>query len=130
MIALKDINLARNPVAKAVAKQQLKKAMLDMRIALLMMDEGENVYEHITTVSDSIFVVAAAYEIMGRQDSIDFRKLRSCMNILTECSETGFKWKKEWAITIDNAIDICSENWTKIPSTIFHQAMQQILGSP
>jgi hypothetical protein len=128
MIVLKDINLARNPVARAIAKQQLKQAMLDMRIALLMMDEGDSCREHMLTISDSIFVVAAAYEIMEWKDSLNFRKLRSAMNIMAECSETGFKWKKEWAITIDNAIDICAENWTKIPSTIFQQAMKQILG--
>jgi hypothetical protein len=128
MIKLLDRNIARNPVARAIAKQQLKEAMLDMRIALLLMDEGDSCHEHVLTISDSIFVVAAAYEMMKRQDSLEFRKLRSAMSILTNCSETGFKWKKEWAITIDNAIDICSENWTKIPSNIFQQAMKQILG--
>lgn len=128
MIVLKDRNIARNPVARAIAKQQLKQAMLDMRIALLMMEDGDNVHQHIMTISDSIFVVAAAYELMGWQDSSDFRKLRSSMNVLTECSESGFKWRREWAITIDNAIDICAENWTKIPSVTFQQAMKQILG--
>lgn len=128
MIKLMDRNVARNPVARAIAKQQLKQAMLDMRIALLMMEEGESCHEHVLTISDSIFVVAAAYEMMGAQDTIEFRKLRSAMSILTNCSETGFKWKKEWAITIDNAIDICSENWTKIPSDTFQRAMKQILG--
>lgn len=128
MIVLKDRNIARNPVAKAIAKEQLKKAMLDMRIALLMMDDGDDVREHILTINDSIHVVAASYELMGWQDSVNYRKLRSGMNVMKECSETGFEWKKEWAITIDNAIDICSENWTKIPSTIFQQAMKQILG--
>ena len=128
MIVLKDRNISRNPVAKAIAKQQLKQAMLDMRIALLMMEEGDDVHEHVLTISDSIFVVAASYELMGWQDTPEFRKLRSGMNVLTECSETGFKWKKEWAITVDNTIDICAENWTKIPSPTFQRAMTHILG--
>lgn len=128
MIKLMDRNVARNPVARAIAKQQLKQAMLDMRIALLLMEDGENVQEHVLTISDSIFVVAAAYEMMGWQDTPEFRKLRSGMSVLTECSEKGFKWRKEWAITVDNAIDICSQNWTKIPSTTFQRAMKHILG--
>ena len=128
MIKLMDRNVARNPVARAIAKQQLKQAMLDMRIALLLMEEGDNVSQHILTISDSIFVVGAAYEMMGKQDTPEFRKLRSAMNVLTECSDQGFKWRKEWAITIDNAIDICSQNWTKIPSTTFQRAMKHILG--
>lgn len=128
MIKLYDKNIARNPVARAIAKQQLKQAMLDMRIALLLMDEGADVSEHILTISDSIHVVAACYEIMDKNDSREARMLRSAMSIMRECSQNKFKWRKDWAITIDNAINICSENWTKIPSTTFQRAMKQILG--
>lgn len=128
MIVLKDRNIARNPVARAIAKQQLKQSMLDMRIRLMMMDEGEDCHDAILTISDAIFVMACCYEFMKQEDSVEFRKLKSCMNILTHCSETGFKWKREWAITVDNGIDICSENWTKIPSLTFQRAMKHILG--
>ena len=128
MIVLKDKNIARNPVARAIAKQKLKQSMLDMRIHLLMMDDGEPCQSEILTISDAIFVMACCYEFMKREDSVEFRKLKSAMGILTECSEKGFKWHREWAMTIDNAIDICSENWTKIPSDIFQRAMKHILG--
>lgn len=128
VIVTKPKNVARNPVARAVAKKQLKDAMLNMRIALLMMDDGDDVRDHILTISDSVFVVAESYALMGQEDSPEYRKLKSCMKVLTDCSERGFKWKTEWAITVDNAIDICSENWTKIPSVTFQQAMKNILG--
>lgn len=128
MIVLKDRNIARNPVARAIAKQQLKQSMLDMRIHLFMMDDGESCQSEILTISDAIFVMACCYEFMDQEDSVEFRKLRSAMKVLQECSEKQFKWNRDWAITIDNAIDICSENWTKIPSTIFQRAMKHILG--
>lgn len=128
MILLKRQHVARNPVARAIAREQLRVAMLDMRINLMMMEDGENCKEAILTISDGIFVVAACYEMLGHQDSVEFRKLRSAMNILTHCSETGFRWKREWAITVDNAIDICSANWSKIPSLTFQRAVKTILG--
>ena len=128
MIVLKDKNVARNPIARAIAKQKLKQSMLDMRIHLLMMDDGTPCQTEILTISDAIFVMACCYEFTGQKDSVEFRKLRSAMNVLTECSEKGFKWRSEWAMTIDNAIHICSENWTKIPSTTFQRAMKHILG--
>jgi hypothetical protein len=128
VIKLLDRNVARNPVARAIAKQQLKQAMLDMRISLLLMEEGDNVSDHILTISDSIHVVAACYELMDQNNSREARMLRSAMKVMRECSENSFKWRKDWAITIDNAINICSENWTKIPSTTFQRAMKQILG--
>lgn len=64
MIVLKDRNIARNPVARAIAKQQLKQSMLDMRIRLMMMDEGEDCHDAILTISDAIFVMACCYEFM------------------------------------------------------------------
>ena len=128
MIRLTERNIARNPVARAFAKQKLKQSMLDLRIRFMLMDDGEACESEVLTISDSIFVMSCCYEFLGQKDSIEFRKLRSAMNVLTECSESQFKWRKEWAVTIDNAIDICSENWTKIPSVTFQRAMKHILG--
>ena len=128
MIVLKDRNIARNPVARAIAKNQLRQSMLDMRIRFMMMDDGESCQSEILTISDAIFVMACCYEFMKNEDSVEFRKLKSAMNVLTQCSESNFKWNREWAMTIDNAIDICSENWTKIPSITFQRAMKHILG--
>lgn len=128
MIVLKDKNVARNPVARAFAKQKLRQSMLNMRIHLLMMDDETPCQSEVLVISDAIFVMACCYEFMGQTDSVEFRKLKSAMKVLEECSETGFKWRKEWAITMDNAIDICSENWTKIPSVTFQRAMKHILG--
>lgn len=128
MIVLKNQHVARNPVARAIAKKRLRQSMLDVRIKFLMMSPNEDCREEVLTISDSILVIAACYEMQGKSESVEFRKLKSSMNILSQCSETGFKWNPDWAITIDNAIDICQENWTKIPSTVFQKAMKTILG--
>lgn len=129
MIVLKDRNVARNPVARAIAAQQLKKRMVDHRIQLLLLDEGDNASAHILPISDSIFIMAYALELIGQEDSIEHRKLRSAMLVLVACSERKFKWQRVDAITIDNAIDICVNNWTKVPSPILQQAMNHILGT-
>ncbi len=70
MIVLKDQKIARNPVARAVAAQQLKKRMVDHRIQLLMLDEGVDAKEHIMPISDSIFIMAYALQLDGKEDSI------------------------------------------------------------
>ena len=120
--------LYKNPVYRAITKQKLKEAMLDMRIHLLMMDDDQNCYDEILTITDSIHVIAGCFEIMDKKDSREFRMLLSALSIMRECSETGFKWKKSWAITMDNAINICSEHWNTIPSSVFHQAVDEVLG--
>lgn len=129
MIVLKDQKIARNPVARAVAAQQLKKRMVDHRIQLLMLDEGVDAKEHVMPISDSIFIMAYALQLDGKEDSTEHRKLRSAMLVLVDCSERRFIWHKADAITIDNAIDICVSNWTKVPSDTLQEAMNHILGT-
>lgn len=129
MIVLKDRNVARNPVARAIAAQQLKKRMVDHRIQLLMLDEGVDAREHILPISDSVFIMAYAFELDGKEDWLEYRKLRSAMLVLVSCSERKFIWRKADAITIDNAIDICVNNWTKVPSETLQHAMNHILGT-
>jgi len=124
MIFWRDRNIARNPIARALIKQEMKKAMLDMRIYILMLEDGESAHDAIMTIADSMHVVARCYEIMEKQDSVEFRMLRSALSILRECSENKFIWKRSYAITLDNAINICSQNWTKIPSKIFQEGMR------
>ena len=86
MIVLRDKNVARNPVARAIAAQQLKAKMLDCRIQLLMLDEGVDARANILPISDAVFVMAYAYELMGKEDSVEYRKLKSAMLTLTACS--------------------------------------------
>ena len=119
-------NKAHNPVANALVKAQLKKEMLNMRIHLLMMDDKAFCKDEILSISDTIHIIAACYEMMGMLETREFRMLRSAMNIMLECSQAGFIWKREWAITMDNAIGICSEHWNKIPSDIFAGAVTQL----
>lgn len=129
MIVIKDRNVARNPVARAIAAQQLKKRMVDHRIQLLMLYEGDDAREHILPIADPIFIMSYAFEQMGEDDSVEHRKLRSAMLVLVACSERKFTWKKVDAITIDNAIDICVNNWRRIPPDIFQESMNHILGT-
>ena len=129
MIVLRDKNVARNPVARAIAAQQLKKKMLDHRIQLLMLDEGIDAREHILPISDAIFVMAYAYELMEQQDSVEYRKLKSAMLTLTACSERKFKWHKADAITIDNAIGICVDHWKTVPHDLLQHSINHILGT-
>ena len=129
MIVLKDQNVARNPIAKVFAAQKLKKRMVDQRIQLFMLEEGQDARDQILPISDSVFIVACAYEMMGQKDTVNYRKLRSAMQVLTDCAERKFTWQASDAVTIDNAIGICVDNWTKIPSVTLQKAMTHILGT-
>jgi len=129
MIVLKDRNVAKNPVARAVASQQLKKRMVDHRIQLLMLNEGVDARSHILPISDAVFVMAYAYQLMEKEDSVEYRKLKSAILTLTACSERNFKWHNADAITIDNAIGICVDHWKTVPYDLLQQSISHILGT-
>jgi hypothetical protein len=129
MIVLKDRKIARNPVARAVAAQQLKKRMVDQRIQLFMLEEGVDARSSILPISDAVFIMSYALELVKQEDSSDYRKLKSAMLVLVNCSERKFVWHKADTITIDNAIEICVNRWTQIPTDKLHHAMNHILGT-
>lgn len=129
MIVLKTEKIAKNPIARAVAADKLKKRMLDQRIELFMMDEGQDARAQVIPIADSVFVLAAAYEMMKWEDKVEFRKLKSAMMVLTECSERKFKWYRSDTVTIDNAITICVDNWRKVPPTVLYEAIQHIMST-
>jgi hypothetical protein len=129
MIVLKTEKIARNPIARAIAADKLKKAMLNQRIELFMMEEGQDARAQVIPIANSIFVLAAAYDMMEWHDKVEYRKIRSAMNVLTECSERKFKWRTIDTVTIDNAISICVDNWRKIPPSVLYEAIQHITGT-
>lgn len=117
-------NVVYNPVARAVAKAKVKQAMTDHRISLLMLDDGEDCFSEMFTSGKAIFIIGHCLEEMGLTDSPDFRKIRSAMNICVECSN-DWKWKKEWAITIDNALQIAQDQWSKVDPDLLRKAIDQ-----
>lgn len=129
MIVIREQKIARNPVARAVAAQQLKKRMVDQRIQLFMLEEGVDARSSILPISDAVFIMSYALELIKQEDSLDYRKLKSAMLVLVNCSERKFVWHKADTITIDNAIEICVNRWTKIPTDKLHEAMNHILGT-
>lgn len=128
MIDIKPRNIACNPIARAYAKERLKKLMLDCQIKLYLAEDGEDVKALIVPLADGIFSMARAYELISQTQSVEYRKLRSAMNVLTQCSEARFKWRKDYAVTVDNALQICVEKWTTIPVQTFHLAMKEVMG--
>lgn len=117
-------NVVYNPVARAVAKAKVKQAMTDHRISLLMLDDGEDCFSEMFTSGKAIFIIGHCLEEMGLTDSPDFRKIRSAMNICVECSN-DWKWKKDWAITIDNALQIAQDQWSKVDPDLLRKAIDQ-----
>ena len=111
-----------NPVARAIAKQKLKESITSHRISIFLLDEDEDASSEMVATSLPVYAMMTCFEELKQKDSVEYRKLKSAGNILLRCSESGFKWKREYAVTIDNALEICQEQWTRIPPQTLNRA--------
>lgn len=117
---------ASNPVARAYALQKMKAAVRSHRISIFLMDEDEEAESAIVATSLPVFAMMFCLEELKQEDSVDYRKLKSAVNVLLECSGNGFKWKRDYAITIDNALGIAQDRWGKIPKELLGRAIDYL----
>lgn len=119
-------SLASNPVARAFAIKKLKEAVVSHRISIFLLDEGQDAGSELTATAMPVFAMMYCLEKLKEEDSIDYRKLKSAVNVLLQCSSDEFKWKKEYAITIDNALGIAQDRWGKIPRELLGEAVDHL----
>lgn len=115
-----------NPVARAVAKEKLRESVTTQRIAIFLLNEGEVCADTATILALPIYAVMVAMDRTGESDSGDARKMKSACKVLSELSERGFKWKKEYAITIDNGLEICQRRWAGLPPDVLNKAIKDL----
>lgn len=101
--------LARNPVAVAVARSRLKRAVASCQVAAYFKQEGADATDYLTVLAEVIEVTLLALEIEERTDTPEHRLLRASMNLLVELAKRGFKWRDEAAPALDAALQRVSD---------------------
>lgn len=118
-------NVALNPVARALAKKQLASEIVTNRIAIYMMDNGESCGDKTLVMSLPIYAVLVCLE-NHQENSVDVRMLKSACAVLQQIAESGFVWRKEFAVTLDNALQICERRWAGIPAKELNQVIKEL----
>lgn len=119
-------NTALNPVARAIAREKMKEAVTTQRIAIFMFEEDEACADTAVVLSLPIYAITVSLEQMGETDSGDIRKLKSACKVLGELAERQFKWRRAYAITIDNSLEICQRRWSGIPPNILNKVLNEL----
>lgn len=120
---------ALNPVARAIAKENLKRAVTTQRIAIFLLNNGEDCRGSIVALSLPVYAIHLSFERLGETDTPDARKLKSGCKVLVELAERNFIWKKAYAMTMDNALEICERRWAGIPPSILNTAINDLESS-
>jgi hypothetical protein len=97
-------NVGNNPVARAVAKQALAKALRDQKIRLYLMDEGEACAEMCEGVGMTLAVVGYASELAGLGETPQNKVLRGGLSACQQMLHSG-KWVKLNTVAVVNALD-------------------------
>ena len=117
---------ASNPIARAYGIKKMKDAVVSHRISVFLMEDDEYAESAMIATSLPVFAMMFCLEELKEEDSVDYRKLKSAVNVLLECSGNSFKWKRDYAITLDNALGIAQDRWGKIPKELLGRAVNYL----
>ncbi len=99
-------NTALNPVARAMAQKKLADALLNHKIKLYMMQDGESCFQLLEGLALMLAVVGVASELdpkIGGED-VGVRILRGGMSACQALIKTD-KWDSLQAVPIERALD-------------------------
>jgi len=118
-----------NPLVHKVALNNLRQRVVDMRIQMLMMDDGEYCATHVLLLNQQLTVLSLALEARQMQDSEPYQALAAAHGVFRACAECGFKWNKADAMVVDQALGVFLE-WTgKLPVAELVEATQKMLAA-
>ena len=115
-----------NPVARAIARDRLRKIMRDWQISLLMLEDGAECRDHVVLAAQIITSTMQAMEMAGRAGAAEFAVMRGAISALQQCAERGFSWRRAAAPAVDVAAQRVLEIYPSIPSDIATKAFRQV----
>ncbi len=93
--------LARNPVARAVARRRMESAVRDFLLVVYTMPDGSEQTGNVQVASMALAVAIRLEHQAGRPDSPEARVMTGAMSALAQCSERGFIWRERDAVAVD-----------------------------
>jgi hypothetical protein len=106
LTGVKAKDYALNPIARAVAREKLRRAILDQKIKVYLMEDDEDCAEFCEGIGLTLAVIGYASELDPKIDQHDstLKVLRGGLSACQQMLTTG-KWKKINAVAIDVALD-------------------------
>jgi hypothetical protein len=97
-------HVARNPVARAVARATLRSSAVEFQITLYTLQQGQVVASDATAAAKTLQVAMGVLVDAGLDDGPDARVIAGGMSCLAQLSARGFRWHTADAPAIDQAL--------------------------
>lgn len=120
------MNVARNPVARAVARKMLTDALRNFQLRIYLMRDGEDASGDVEAAAKSLTVTCRGLELAGRVDDPAVAVMRGALSALQQCARRRFKWRTDDAVAIDRGLQLVSELYPKLNPAHMAQAWQEL----
>lgn len=97
-------HVARNPVARAVARRRIETGVRDFLIRLYGLQDGEDVAGDTYAAAQVLAVAIRIVETRDQADSADARVMAGSMGQLVALAKGGNVWKTSAAVAIDQGL--------------------------
>jgi len=120
------MQVARNPVARAVARQRLAAAMRDFQLRIHLLPEGAQVPGDVHAAMQALTVCMFGMELAGHGDEPAISVMRGAQSALLQCAERGDRWHTADAMAVDAGLQHVQEWTPRIPAVIAARAWQRL----
>lgn len=115
-------DVARNPIARAVARQKLAGSIRDATIKFYLTPKGEQMIQDVQDASQVIITAIQILDQRGQDDSV----MRAAISTLAQCSQDKFRWKPEYVTTVDVALQRAMDVFRQSNATETQQAYKVV----
>lgn len=102
-------HVARNPVAQAIERNNLLKAIASFQTRLYLLDENEPAQDDAQTAARVLAVAIRCCELDKTDQEPPCRVMRGALSALVSCAQRGFTWRKVDAPAIDTGLEYALE---------------------
>lgn len=117
-------NVGVNPVARAVARQNLIRTITAYRINIFMNEEGQFVPSDYLSLRA---ICSATLGAMNTFDSLECSKLRAAVSVTLQAEARGWTWSKADTVTLDNALAIVQSEFPKLSPESANKSIQKVM---
>lgn len=121
-----DEHVARNAVARAIARQRVKLAVRDFQVRLHMLEDGEFVPVDCQAAAKVLAVACAVLDLQGLADTTAARVMAGGMGALADMAKTRWIWRSRHAVAVDQALGQAAPVLTKAPAALIQKAYRKV----
>lgn len=101
-------HVARNPIARAIARQRMHAAVRDFAVQVYLLADGEDVRTDLSAAARVLAVACRVAEQRAttpeQRDTPALRVMAGGMSAIAQCSSRGWRWRALDAVAVDQAL--------------------------